>query len=137
MYIRGYERSDEQSWIRCRVVSFMDSSYFDYVQNFREEYNNPALRLIAIDNNQVIGFLDIEYEENLGDVCYFEGDLGGVMWNLGVLPEYRHKNVATNLWCKAKSILKDLGIKRVEVWTQDDKASNRWYIKQGFKLKKT
>ncbi|MFX0548949.1 GNAT family N-acetyltransferase [Hathewaya histolytica] len=91
MYIREYEKSDEQSWIRCRVVSFMDSSYFDDVQNFREEYNNPALRLVAIDNNQVIGFLDIEYEENLG-----------------VLPEYRHKNVATNLWCKAKSILKDL-----------------------------
>lgn len=135
MEIREYRDTDENSWIRCRVVSFMDSSYYDDVQNFREKYENPSVKLVAVDNNNVVGFLDVEYENYPGDVCYFKGEKGGVIWHLGVLPEYRSQKNATLLWYKAKKFLINKGVKRIEVWTQDDEPATNWYIKQGFKMK--
>lgn len=135
MEIRAYKEIDKQSWIRCRVLSFMDSSYFDDVQNFREEYENPVLQLVAVEEDQVVGFLDCEYEESPGDVCYFKGPRGGVIWHLGVLPEYRQHGLATKMWKAAKEMLAVKGIQRVEVWTQDDEAATNWYVKQGFVFK--
>lgn len=135
MEIRIYKETDKTSWIRCRVLSFLDSSYFDDVQNFREEYENPVIQLVAIDKGEVVGFLDCEYEEETGDVCYFEGARGGVIWHLGVLPEYRQLGLASKLWHVAKEMLFEKGIHRVEVWTQDDEAATKWYLKQGFVFK--
>lgn len=132
MEIREYKEEDRQSWIRCRVLAFLDSSYFDDVQNFREEYKNPAVRMVAVENGQVVGFLDCEYERQPGDICYFKGEKGGVIWHLGVLPEYRRQKTAFLLWEEAKKLLKEEGVRRVEVWTQDDEAANRWYLSQGF-----
>ena len=61
--------------------------------------------------------------------------MGAVIWHLGVLPEYRFKGIATKLWNMAKQMLIDKGIKRCEVWTQDDIPANKWYAKQGFIFK--
>lgn len=135
MTIREYKVEDKESWIRCRVLSFLDCSYYDDVQNFRDEYENPSIRMVALEGNQVVGFLDCEYEEIPGSVCYFQGEKGGVIWHLGVLPEYRNQKVAANLWQETKRQLIEKGVKRVEVWTQDDEASNHWYRAQGFKFR--
>lgn len=135
MEIREYREEDKTSWIRCRVPSFLDSSYFDDVQNFREEYDNPVIRLVAVDNGIVVGFLDCEFEKKSGDVCYFEGDRGGVIWHLGVLPEYRREGLASKMWEVAKGNLEQEGIRRVEVWTQDDPEATGWYLRQGFVFK--
>ncbi|KZE36371.1 hypothetical protein AV656_14595 [Bhargavaea cecembensis] len=135
MEIREYREEDRTSWVRCRVLSFMDSSYFDDVQNYREEYENPVIQIVAVDQDQVVGFLDCEYEEQPGDVCYFEGSIGGVIWHLGVLPEYREHGLATKMWNMAKEMLKDNHVHRVEVWTQDDPEATRWYLKKGFVFK--
>lgn len=29
MIIRRYEPRDEQGWVRCRVLAFLDNAYFD------------------------------------------------------------------------------------------------------------
>lgn len=135
MEIREYKNEDKNSWIRCRVISFMDSSYYDDIQNFRAEYDNPSIELVAANNDDIVGFLDVEYENKPGDVCYFKGEKGGVIWNLGVLPEFRKQKIATKLWDKAKEIFINRGIRRIEVWTQDDVAATKWYLKQGFEMK--
>lgn len=135
MEIRDYREEDQSSWIRCRVLSFLDTSFFDDVQNFREAYDNPVIQLVAVDNGVVVGFLDCEFEKNPGDVCYFEGDRGGAIWHLGVLPEYQGKGLASKMWKVAKERLSQEGILRVEVWTQDDPGANSWYTRQGFVFK--
>lgn len=133
--IRNYTREDETAWLRCRLASFLDCSYCDDVERKRPEYQNPSLCLVADDNRKIVGFLDVEYECTPGDVCYLEGGLGAVIWNLGVLPEYRKQSLASKMWESAKSALVQRGIVRFEVWTQDDKPANTWYQKQGFELK--
>lgn len=135
LIIRRYEENDELGWIRCRLLSFLDSSYFDDIRREKEVYDNPSICLVAEENDEIVGIIDVEYEKSKGDVCYLQGELGATIWHLGVLPEYRSKGVATKLWNKVKDELTSEGIKRFEVWTQDDIAANKWYEKQGFQFK--
>lgn len=132
--VREYQNSDETGWVRCRVISFLDSSYYDDIKREKPKYNHPSICLVAEDDNKIIGFIDVEYEENIGEVCYLKGELGANIWNLGVMPEYRNHNIAQKLWNQAKLLLIKKGIKHIEVWTQDDVPANEWYKKHGFKL---
>lgn len=133
--IREYKDEDEIQWIKCRLLSFLDTSYFDDIQREKGKYENPSICLVAEDKGNVVGFIDVEYENNIGDVCYLEGDRGATIWHLGVLPEYRNKGVATQLYINAKNLLLKHNICRIEVWTQDDIEANEWYRKQGFVMK--
>ncbi|MGL5677120.1 MAG: GNAT family N-acetyltransferase [Cellulosilyticaceae bacterium] len=132
--IRAYQDTDEPEWVRCRVLSFLDSSYYDDVKREKEQYDHPSICLIAEHANRMIGFIDVEYEESRGEVCYLKGSLGANIWHLGVLPEYRSRGIAGMLWEQAKALLIERDIQRVELWTQDDVPANKWYEKQGFKL---
>jgi ribosomal protein S18 acetylase RimI-like enzyme len=132
MIIREYKSTDEKGWVRCRVLSFLDSSYFDDIRKTKEMYEYPSVCLVAEEKSDIVGFIDVEYEKQKGDVCYFDGELGAVIWHLGVLPEYRGQGIAMSLWNAAKASLQKKGITRFEVWTQDDYKSVEWYLKQGF-----
>ncbi|WP_066716268.1 GNAT family N-acetyltransferase [Clostridium sp. Marseille-P299] len=135
MIFRDYVKEDEEGWIRCRVISFLDCSYFDDIKKEKETYENPSISLVAEENGVIVGFIDVEYETSTGDVCYIKGDIGATIWHLGVLPEYRNKGVARQLFEIVRDRLIQNGIKRIEVWTQDDEMSNQWYKNQGFELK--
>lgn len=134
--VRPYRESDEMAWVRTRVLAFLDTSYRDDVQPYRERYENETIRLVAIDssNDGLIGLIDIEYETVSGTVCNFPGELGGVIWHLAILPEYRNFGVANQLWTQALTELRAKNISRVQVWTQDDEPANRWYLARGFTL---
>ena len=133
MQIRKYSKLDENDWLRCRLLSFFDSSYFDDIVHKKDEYDSNAINLVAVDDGKIIGFLDIEIEKRKKEVCSLDGELGGVIWNIGVLPEYRNKKIATLLLDKAKTIAKEKQVSRFEAWTQDDIPANKWYQKQNFK----
>ena len=40
MIIREYEDRDSLGWVRCRVLSFLDTAYFDINVAEKEKYNN-------------------------------------------------------------------------------------------------
>jgi len=137
MTIREYADSDERGWVRCRLLSFLDSSYYDDVRREKEQYENPSICLVAEEGDQIVGILDVEYEQNGGEACYLGGGRGAVIWHLGVLPECRGKGVAAALWNTAKGMLREKGVVRCEAWTQDDTDSNRWYTRQGFQCRES
>ncbi len=66
MEIRQYEEKDEKGWIRCRVLSFLDTAYYDHVLQEKEKFNNPAIELVTVIDGQIVGLLDIEYEAEEG-----------------------------------------------------------------------
>ena len=135
MILREYNGTDEQGWVRCRLLAFLDCSYYDDVRREKEVYDHPSVCYVAEDKGMIVGLIDVEYEEQEGEVCYFKGGRGAVIWHLGVLPEYRRRGVAAGLWRTAKEALISKGIDRFEVWTQDDAASNELYVSQGFVLR--
>lgn len=136
--ITNYENRYENSWLRCRVLSFLDSAYYDDVHTEKEQYKNPTIDLIAVHKEQVIGFLDMEYEVEPNTVCNKVESLGehlaGMIWHLGVHPDFRKQGIAKALLDKAVQLAKEKELKRLEAWTRDDVFVNDWYTKNEFVL---
>ena len=131
--IRAYTTRDEEQWVRCRAIAFLDSAYFDDVQREKPTYRHPAIELVAAHRNgAIVGFLDVECEEIAGTVCSQRPGLGGMVWNLGVHPDYRRCGIAVTLLNRAIALAKERGVVRLEAWTRDDEATLAWYRAQGF-----
>lgn len=137
MKVREYKDTDNLQWVRCRVLSFLDSAYFDNVLREKEHYENPSIELVAEVDDKIIGLIDIEYETEKGTVCDNTDELGAMIWHLAVLPEYRKLGIATLLLGEAINMLQIKEIKKLEAWTRDDKWVNDWYKNRGFTLKES
>ncbi|CUQ21672.1 Acetyltransferase YpeA [Turicibacter sanguinis] len=132
MEIRDYQIEDETSWVRCRVLSFLDTAYYDIVAREKERYQHPSIELVAVENGVVIGLLDIECEEEPNAICTAHETLGAMIWHLAVHPDYRRQKIATTLLNEAQKILKANNITYIEAWTRDDSWVLRWFLKQQF-----
>jgi len=132
MIIREYRSEDEIGWVRCRVLSFLNTAYFDNVLKEKERYINPAIELVAIEEGKVVGLIDVEYEVKERTVCSRGNGLGGMIWHIAVHPDYQRKGIGTKLLNKAIEIAKKNGLNRFEAWTRDDEWVNEWYINTGF-----
>ncbi|MDZ5712630.1 GNAT family N-acetyltransferase [Jeotgalibacillus haloalkalitolerans] len=132
MIIRNYKTDDEVGWVRCRVLSFLDTAYYDNVLKNKETYKNPAIELVAVENDQIVGLLDIEYDANETTVCTRGEGLGGMIWHIATHPDFQRKGIATKLLKKAEQMAKEIGLDYLEAWTRDDKWVNKWYEKSRF-----
>jgi len=133
-----YVDSYEQSWLRCRALSFLDSAYFDDIHIKKDQYNLPSIDLIAVKDENLVGFIDIEYELVANTVCSkttkLKKHLAGMIWHLGVHPDFRKQGIAGKLLEKAVKLSKVKGLKRLEAWTRDDQFVNDWYKHNGFEM---
>ena len=132
MHIRQYQAEDEIGWVRCRVLSFLDTAYFDNVFQKKEVYENPAIELVAVENGQIVGLIDIEYEIRERTVCSRGAGLGGMIWHIAIHPDFRRKGIATKLLKEAEKLAACKGLNRLEAWTRDDEWVNKWYVNSGF-----
>ncbi|AWE06908.1 GNAT family N-acetyltransferase [Lysinibacillus sp. 2017] len=132
MIIRKYTENDEQGWLRCRVLSFLNTAYYDNVLKEKEVYENPSIELVAIMDNQVVGLIDIEYEKEPKSVCTTKDSLGGMIWHIAVHPDYQRKGIGEKLLEAAMKEAKELNLTYLEAWTRDDKWVQKWYEKMNF-----
>ncbi|GGH81119.1 ribosomal protein S18 acetylase RimI-like enzyme [Pullulanibacillus pueri] len=132
MEIRGYTQSDEVSWIRCRTLSFLNTAYYDNVLNKKEIYKNSAIEIVAVEDGQIVGLLDIEYEQEENTICTKGKGLGGMIWHIAAHPDFQRKRIGTKLLEQAEQISKEKGLQYLEAWTRDDEWVNKWYIKNNF-----
>ncbi|MBM0067465.1 GNAT family N-acetyltransferase [Alkalicoccobacillus gibsonii] len=130
--IRPYQPSDEQSWLRCRVLAFLNTAYFDNVLKEKETYEHPSIELVAIEDHQVVGLIDVEYEVAEKTVCSRGEGLGGMIWHIAVHPDYRRKGIGNQLLVEAEKLAKETGLNRFEAWTRDDVWVSEWYVRNGF-----
>jgi ribosomal protein S18 acetylase RimI-like enzyme len=132
MEIRRYNPWDEKGWVRCRVLSFLDTAYFDNVLREKETYDNPSIELVAVLDDQIAGLMDIEYELKERQFCSRGTGLGGMIWHIAVHPDFQRNGIAVKLLQEAEKIASELELDYLEAWTRDDKWVNRWYEKNGF-----
>ena len=64
--LRSYTDADEQGWVRCRVLGFLDSAFYDDVRQEKEHYAGPAIELVAVADTQIVGLLDLELDPAAG-----------------------------------------------------------------------
>src|SRR5690625_3509428 len=132
MEIKAYENNDENGWVRCRVLSFLNTAYFDNVLQEKEKYENPSIELVAVSERQIVGLLDIEYETKEGTVCSRGTGLGGMIWHIAVHHDFQQKGIGKRLLNKDEQLAKSKNINRLEAWTRDDDWVVRWYENNGF-----
>lgn len=132
MEIREYQHKDELGWLRCRVLSFLDTVYYDNVLKEKETYENPSIELVAVENNQIVGLLDIEYEVTENTVCSRGTGLGGMIWHIAVHPDFRRMGIGKQLLKEAEKLAESKELNRFEAWTRDDIWVNKWYEKNNF-----
>ena len=132
--IRPYRDEDERGWVVCRILSFLDSAFFDDVRQTKEHYQHPTIELVAKQNGEIVGLIDIECEELPGTVCSERPGLGAMIWHLAVHPEHQRQGVASSLLREAERLARARGLVRFEAWTRDDAAAHAWYEARGFEL---
>ena len=127
--IRPYEPRDEVGWVRCRVLSFLGSAFWDAVERAKERYEHPAIELVAEEGDAIVGLLDVECESPaLAD----RPGRGGMIWHLAVHPDHQRRGVAAALLDEAERRARERGLERLEAWTRDDAHVQRWYERHGF-----
>ena len=140
--IRPYLPSDEREWLRCSVLSFLETSYFDSVFRHKPRYDHPAIELVADIDGTIVGMIDVECEETPGSVCTVCADAdplirGGMIWHLAVHPNFQRIGIGGRLLREAQRLGRERGIACFEVWTRDDAPTLRWYESHGFEWVKS
>lgn len=128
MKILDYSSKYEDSWIRCRTLSFLYTQYYDDILQTKPKID--GIELICVENNQVIGLLDIEIKNAY--CSYDKHQKGAMIETIAVHPEHQSKGIGQKLLEVAEERLKLEGIDYLEAWTREDDSSNQWYIKNGF-----
>lgn len=121
--IRPYKPSDEDGWLRCRVLAFLGTTYFDDVCCEKETYDFHSIELVAEADGLIVGLIDIECKEKIG-----------MIWHLAVHPDHQRRGIGKALLAAARKNVQEWGIKQFEAWTRDDKFVGQWYQSQGFEL---
>lgn len=133
MRIRDYQDIDEPSWLRCRVLSFLGSAYFDDVKVERTRFEGPSIELVAVHprpdgmrtpgDHEVVGVLDVEIDS---------GDGLATIDTIAVHPDHERAGIAGALLAEALERLDRWAtVTDLEAWTREDEAATRWYARQG------
>lgn len=120
--VRPYQPSDEIGWLRCRVLSFLDTQYYDDVKIRRTVLAESSIALVAVTPaGEIVGILDIETD----------GDAGTID-TIATHPDHQGVGIATALLEASLSRLDHDNIATLDAWTREDIAANRWYQSKGF-----
>ena len=129
--VRSYEPADEVGWVRCRVLSFLGSAFWDAVEREKERYERPAIELVAEEErNDRRPPRSRVRTPALAD----RPGAGGMIWHLAVHPDQQRRGIASALLEEAERRARARGLERLEAWTRDDAHVQRWYESHGFVL---
>ncbi len=115
--VRSYGPADERSWLRCRVLGFLDTAYFDDVWPAKPPVIGPDL-VAAGDQGTIAGIL--------------MATVSGTIDTLVVHPDFRRQGVGQALVDTVISRLREEEATELDAWTRDDPGTLAWYRALGF-----
>jgi len=131
--IREYRPEDRDEWMRVHAIILSTSHAWNYTIQERPEYEgHQSTRLVAEMDGKIVGLIDTQYENELGESCFLKDSLGGYVLEFGRLPEYAGKRIGGLLIDATVEDAKTKGFHRLEFWTQD-RAAQRYYQRLGMK----
>lgn len=119
--VRRYHPDDEDQWLRCRVLSFLYTPYFDDVAPAKPIRREPAVELVALREGTIVGVLDAEVD---GDTATIE--------TIAVHPDHQRQGVGHWLLGALLVRLRTDGVRTLDAWTRDDPDTLAWYRAMGF-----
>jgi ribosomal protein S18 acetylase RimI-like enzyme len=120
--VRDYASSDEPSWLRCRILSFLSTAYFDDVVTTKPNVEAPGFELVAVaTHDTVVGLMDVAVDDTVGTID-----------TLAVHPDHQHRGIAGALLTHVITRGHVHGLTALEAWTRDDPGTLAWYRAMGF-----
>jgi len=122
--VRDYRPADEQSWLRCRVLAFLATCYYDDVLPAKPS-RAGGVDLVAVDEggdgDAVVGLIDVSVT---GATATVE--------TVAVHPDHARRGVGSLLLDRAVARVRPLGVRTLDAWTREDVAALAWYRREGF-----
>lgn len=120
--VREYRPADESSWLRCRVLAFMHTAYFDDVLRAKPEVATPGFALVvASDDGLIAGVMDVSVADQLATID-----------TVAVHPDHQRHGIGRALFTEALTRVRALGVPTLDAWTRDDPSTLDWYRAMGF-----
>ncbi|MFB9661048.1 GNAT family N-acetyltransferase [Glycomyces mayteni] len=119
--IRDYVAADEDGWLRCRVLAFLGTSYFDAVEPRKPAIAEPGFSLVAVADGAVVGLMDVAVEDH-----------DATIESVAVHPDRRSEGIARALLDAAVARLTGTGVTVLDAWTREDPGTLAWYRATGF-----
>ena len=131
--IRPYCAEDEQEWMRVHAVIMTTSHAWNYCIQERPAYEGyVSTRLVALAEGRIIGLVDVQYDNEAGEVTFLKDSRGGYVLEFGRLPEFSGHRIGSQLMAATVEDAKAKGFERLEYWSQD-RAAQRFYRRVGLK----
>ncbi len=90
VHLREYRSADEESWLRCRALSFLDTCYYDDVWPTRP-HEDDAVELVSVaPDGQVLAILDLS-------LAVVDGTVRATIDTVAVHPDHRRRGLAGEL----------------------------------------
>ncbi|WP_035793723.1 GNAT family N-acetyltransferase [Kitasatospora mediocidica] len=120
--IRAYTSADETPWLRCRVLAFLGTAYFDDVWQAKPRIDAPGFELVATEENgTIVAIMDVTLEDGLATID-----------TIAVHPDHQGRGIGSALLTEARARTAALGATTLDAWTRDDPDTLGWYRKSGF-----
>ena len=120
--IREYTPADETAWLRCRVLAFLDTSFYDSVVPSKPAIDDPGLELVAVDETGgVVAIMDTGIEGGLATID-----------TVAVHPDHRRRGLGRQLLERTLQWARAQGATTLDAWTRDDADTLAWYRSAGF-----
>ncbi|MBO0884430.1 MAG: GNAT family N-acetyltransferase [Mycobacterium sp.] len=120
--VRDYASSDEPSWLRCRILSFLTTAYFDDVVTTKPDIKAPGFELVAVTaHDTVVGLIDVAIDDTVGTID-----------TLAVHPDHQRHGIARTLLANIITRGRVHNLTTLSAWTRDDPATLGWYHAMGF-----
>jgi len=136
--IQDYAPELKESWLRCRALAYMRSSFTDEITDQRDDI--PADRrisLVAVSDNQVVGLVDAVYvdttQANPESYGLKAGTVLTVLDAVATHPDYQQQGIARDL---INEVVRRLQLRGGEllIYTLDDVPANSLYRSLGAQL---
>ncbi|HEO70085.1 MAG TPA: N-acetyltransferase, partial [Candidatus Hydrogenedentes bacterium] len=131
--IREYRPEDRGEWLRVHaVIMSISHAWNDVIQERPLYEGHDSTMLVAVTGGGIVGLIDVEYDNEPGELCHLKESRGGYVLEFGRLPEWSGHGLGKRLMDAAAESARAKGICRHEYWSQDRRAQ-RFYQHIGLK----
>ena len=129
--IREYGPGDGDEWMGVHAVILSISHAWNYSIQERPTYDDrESTQLVAFAEGRMVGLIDVQYDNEAGELCLLKDSRGGYVVEFGRLPEFAGHQIGAQLMEAAARAAEKKGVRRLEYWSQDRKAQ-RFYRRVG------
>ncbi|MCT6922904.1 GNAT family N-acetyltransferase [Metasolibacillus sp.] len=135
MKIIPYAPQYEESWLRCRVLAYLHTAMYEDVVTKKPTFDGrPAIELIAVEDDAVIGLIDLVLDTEEQKTTILSEGLGAFLPVIAVHPDHQSRGIGMKMYKAALQELEKTAIEFIELYTRDDVQANNFYQKLGFEI---